>query len=322
TYHEAKLIDFYKFFAGVEGRRVLSHCSDTDIQQVAFRKDSTLILLFHNQSDVAGSIDLRMRGFNEVPRDIMIRRTGRSADFRPFFSEAPLNHLNQAIAIGGQESMALFITYDDGIPEQKILDEKIYYSRETSVQFTGAQTFSLSVPDAAPEYAILRVGLSRPASLAKEVEIRLNGTLLSSPVEDCADRITGDDYATTKIIKVDAALIQANNTVQVSFPDGKEGGVGAVVLRVGVEDASVAQIAQPNQFPVELFPNPSHTRLNVRTHPTETLMIYNQEGKLIRRLPATGELTSLDISNYPRGLYHLHLISETRLRSSTFKVSP
>ncbi len=322
NYQEAKLINFYKFFAGVEGRRILSHCPDTDIQHFAFRNDSTLILIFHNQSDVDGSIDLNLQNFSQVPQDIQIRRTGRNSDFRPFFSEAPLSDLNQVIAIGGQESIALFINYGDSIAEQRILDEKIYHSSETAVQFTGSRTFSIAVPDPAPEYAVLRVGLSRAGSLSKEVEIRLNGTLLSTPVEDCADRITGDDYATTKIIMVDAALIQANNTVQVSFPDGGEGGVGAVVLRVGVEDASVAQIEEEDTFPVQLFPNPSSTQINVRTHPTETLMIYNVEGRFMARQKATGELTQVDISQYPRGLYHLHLVSPARLRSSTFKVSP
>lgn len=57
------------------------------------------------------------------------------------------------------------------------------------------------------------------------------------PLEQCADRLTekGKDYATCKLVRLDPAALQKVNTIAVSFPDGKPGAVGAVVIRTAYQ---------------------------------------------------------------------------------------
>lgn len=50
-----------------------------------------------------------------------------------------------------------------------------------------------------------------------------------------AEYLDDEDYGSTKIVKIDPKLLMETNTVEISFPDGKSGGIGAVVLRVGAK---------------------------------------------------------------------------------------
>ncbi len=103
----------------------------------------------------------------------------------------------------------------------------------------GEAAVSVSVPDADRlDYAVLRVGVSRPEGSDYRVDIALNGTRVETVVENCAPRIETEKlgYASCKIIDVPVELVEAENTVAVSFPDGKPGSVGAVVIRAGVRE--------------------------------------------------------------------------------------
>jgi len=102
---------------------------------------------------------------------------------------------------------------------------------------TATTDFTVNVPDAEDAvYAELRVGISRPSSAGRAVAISLNGQELNVSEEDAAERIdNGKDYATCKIIRIPSGLIKTANTVAVTFPDGGEGAVGAVVIRAAFE---------------------------------------------------------------------------------------
>lgn len=306
TFHEAKLIHFYEYFKDVRGRRIISDCSDTDIQHFGFVEDNTLVLLFHNQSNVNGEIDINVLDFQKDAQNIRIRRLGKGEDFRPYLSEENISNLDDKIAIGSQESIVLFVEYASVIPEEKAYDEQIYYSKETAVEFNGAKTFSVQTPDLrGADYAILRVGLSRESSLPKTVEIFLNGVRLEVEVEDSAERMTSDYYKTTKIIKVNADLLKAENQVEVRFPDGGRGGVGAVVLRVGSDLAvSTKKLFTED---IKFYPNPTNNLIHVEAKPNAIVTILDIDGKVMYMEKATSSLEKIDVSSLTNGIYILHI---------------
>ena len=83
---ESKRVYFYEYFKDVESRRILSYCDDADVQHHAFVKDNTLILLFNNQSNVAGKIHIQIPESAGSVKSAMVRKLGRKPDFRPYFT--------------------------------------------------------------------------------------------------------------------------------------------------------------------------------------------------------------------------------------------
>jgi hypothetical protein len=90
--------------------------------------------------------------------------------------------------------------------------------------------------DAAAELAVavLRVGLTRKTESSPAAVITLNGKPLEVPLEDCAERLADGEYGVTKLVNLNVADLQAENTVKVSFPDGDDGVVGTVVIRAAI----------------------------------------------------------------------------------------
>lgn len=322
SWAEARLIDFYKYFKGVKGRRVESFTADTDIQHLSFVNDNTLIMLFHNQSNVAGNIDVEVMDMELPVQEITLRRLGRAIDFRPVLEEKSIPS-TQGIDIGAQESLVVFVTYASEITATQTIDELAYYSPATGVQFNGSKSFTLTIPEhKKASYGILRVGISRKASHSKEIEIKLNGKVLDVAIEDCADRITKSDgnYATTKIIKVEGTQLREENTVEVSFPDGKSGGVGAVAMRVGLmdhereEEPVVAALNGPS-FQFEVYPNPGEKKVTFKTDEAGTLQIVDMSGKRVWNQQLPNGQTTVQLDSLPSGNYVIQLIHKDGVNS-------
>lgn len=266
---ESGRVHFYEFFKDVNGRRILSFCDDNDIQHHAFVDDNKLILIFNNQSNVAGTIKLDIKQVPGQIKDIKARRYGRLPDFRPFLTEERLFQAD-SLEIKEREAIALFIEYDSPISQEEILNEMVHYGDQTGVQFSGSKDFTIEMPqfDEA-EYAILRVGIGLSGTASKNVNLSINGTLLESPVEDCADRLSDSDYGSTRMVRIDPSLLQAVNTVNVSFLDGQSGGVGATVIRAAYSSSDTLNDFDFNSYELTLFPHQEDS-LSVNFFPETT----------------------------------------------------
>lgn len=324
TFHEARLIDYYRFFSGVRGRRVVSHCNDTDIQHFAFVDKDQLILVFHNQSNVAGTINLNINDAWISKGNKSIRRLSRGSDFRPDFSEEKLN-ATTGITISGQESIVVFIDYLEEVREREIVNEVPYYSKETGTKFTGSKTFTVDIPDhSTARYATLRIGLSRSVDNGKEVDITFNGQKLNVPVEDCADRISGDsDYATTKIVRIDKSLLQTKNTIEVSFPDGKSGGVGAVVIRAALtlDNTPLGDLEVIEGKAMKVYPNPAAEIVQVKTGVKGIIELIGIDGKSVyNKAVQKADTVSVPLKGIVEGNYVIRFITSKGVKSSVLSI--
>ena len=228
------LLDFYRFFRGVDGRRVKTLCDDPDVQARAFVDGTALYLVLNNQSYRPESVELSGLA-GAVGQRVTLRRLGRNADFTGFYHERSVDTPAE-LELAGRESVLIVAELPgDASAEAQRVDERVFYA-DRITQPLATATFTFSAPtDTTIDYAQLRIGLERPVDAAKSPAVTLNGTALDVPLEDCADRMTNDkQYATTKLIPVDPALLKAENTVVVSFADGDAGHVGTVVLRAAV----------------------------------------------------------------------------------------
>ncbi len=233
TWHETDLVNFYKLFAEVKGRRVSSFCDDPDIQYNTFVDGENLYIVLNNLSTIDEKIKLNIANYNF--KSIEVKRHGRNSDFTPYFKESKVDELDDFV-LKSRESVVLKLTSTKEIIEKESIDIKPYYSNRVAqtISAGSSEKFEIIVPDYnKAKSAILRIGVGRASGLGHNIDVKLNGTKIEIPVENIADYLDEKDYGTTKIAKVDTRLLKKNNTVEISYPDGKSGGVGAVVLRVG-----------------------------------------------------------------------------------------
>jgi hypothetical protein len=234
-------IMFYRLFRDLKGHRVAASCSDPDLQARAFVDGQALFVVFNNLSNHPKDVKLAM------PRaaKAIIRRFGRNDDFTPYLTEESVE-LRGPLAVRGRESIVIKAELPQPLTPLRAINEVPCYGDRTAAAVTDGAMFTIKVPRARElRYATLRVGISRPPETGREVNVSLNGRTLVVPLEQCAERLVEDEYATCKIIDLPLDALQDLNTIRVSFPDGQKGAVGAVVIRAGFPATVPAKNKQP-----------------------------------------------------------------------------
>lgn len=227
---ESDMMDFFKFFRGVSGRRVKALCSDPDLQTRAFVNGNKLYLAVNNQSGTAESINLYGLG----ARTVEIRRFGRNADFTAAYSEETVAAPSELV-LAGREAVMIVADYSQPVKQQKSVNEVVCYGDKVA-QLMADASFTIKVPVAEDiDYAQLRIGLTRAPDASRSPIVTLNGKIIEVPLEDCADRFVDKEYAVTKLVYVNPADLREENIVSVSFADGTDGAVGSAVMRVAVQ---------------------------------------------------------------------------------------
>jgi hypothetical protein len=232
-WHETELINFYKLFTDVKGRRVESFCDNQSIQYNTFVDGKDLFIVINNLSTIDEQItfDIANQKFNNFE----VKRHGRNSDFTPYFKDSKIDNLD-GFVVKSRESVVLKLTSNEDIVAKENIDIKPYYSNKVAqtIDANSSEKFEIKVPEYKnAKSAILRIGVGRDSDMGHNIDVKLNGTKIEIPVENIADYLDGKDYGTTKIVKVTPSILKKDNVVEISFPDGKVGGVGAVVLRVG-----------------------------------------------------------------------------------------
>jgi hypothetical protein len=222
--------DFYELFRDVRGRRVATRCSDPDLQVRAFAEGKLLFVVINNLWTTAQPIDLDL----PAPAEFRVRRLGRNRDFTPYLVEDRVDSVPD-LTVQGRETLVITAEYEDVIPEDRRVNETPHYGDRIIAEANGEEKviFTVGGGDGSNlEYADLRIGFRRPAATDHRIHVLFNGEAVDLPVEDCAARLeTEDDFASMRTVRLAADLIRPVNTVTLSFPDGKGGTVGSVVLR-------------------------------------------------------------------------------------------
>ena len=225
------LLNFFRFFRGVEGRRVKTLSNDPDVQVRAFVSGSELFLIMNNLSRKTEWIDLKGLDVEKVT----LRRLGRNADFSGRYHEQSIS-LPKGLQLSGLETVLLHADFGEPIAEKRRIYETVCYGDKVVVPLADA-TFMVDVPTQKEiDYAQVRIGLTRGAGLDQTPIITINGKQVEVPLEDCADRLEDKEYATTKIFLVNVDDLRARNQVSITFPDNNEGAVGSVVIRAAIKD--------------------------------------------------------------------------------------
>ncbi len=220
---------FYRLFRDVQGFRVVATCPDPDLQVRAFADDATLFVVLNNPSNQRKSLRLDLPPM----AGLLIRRFGRKEDYTPYLTEEPLEWRG-TLALNARETVVIKAQAHCSLTPQRAVDERPCYGDRIATAVTGETSFTVKVPGPQKlQYATLRIGISRPPDAGHDVAVSLNGRALTVPLEQCAERLVEDEYATCKLMELPLDAVQETNTMRVSFPDGGKGAVGAVVIRAG-----------------------------------------------------------------------------------------
>ncbi|MBB6429358.1 hypothetical protein HNQ40_001164 [Algisphaera agarilytica] len=235
---ESRMVDFWKVFKDVDGRRVRGWSIDPDIQQQSFVDGDRLFIVLNNLAGVPQDVTLDIANADEV-QSYELRRLSRNEDFTPNYSEQSVESVD-ALTLAPQESVVVVATYAEPIVEAQRFEESVHYGDRSCVELTGqdSATFKVAVPDVEDaETVTLRIAVGRPHGTDRDLAVKFNGHAVTIPVEDSADRLDrkhkyADEYGALKRVRIPAEWLEAENAVEVSFPDGTGGGIGSVVLRV------------------------------------------------------------------------------------------
>lgn len=233
---ETSNTDFYKFFRGLRGRRVVVVGSDPDLQVAAFVDDRRLHVVVNNLSDAPHTLDLAI----PRPGRVDLRRYARGEDYCPTLTESEADSL-EGLTIAEREAIFLTANYDHPIPERGAVNEVPCYAEQIAVRPNTSEPARFVVetpPLDRLKYATLRIGVTRPPNTDHGLIVKFNRKRIEVPLEDAATRLDNGEteYASTKLVGIDRSLVREKNRIEVAFPDEAGGAIGSVVLRVGLQE--------------------------------------------------------------------------------------
>ena len=106
----------------------------------------------------------------------------------------------------------------------------------------------------------------------------------------------------------------ASRSTIVAFVAGSNTQILSVTQGNYSETAGINQVAVANL--IKIYPNPVNTHLNVQMNidliSDANLFVYDNQGKVIGKYHAEGELTSIDVSHLAAGDYFLQIVNEAK----------
>ncbi|MGJ8724484.1 MAG: beta-agarase [Roseibacillus sp.] len=221
-----ELQNFYRLFAGVDGRRVLSHSDDPDIACRSFVKDDQLFIIAHNFSEKSETLSLEL----PQPEKLTLRRLGRNPDLTLNYSEQPSESTSTPLA--PLETLIFIADYASPIQEKSHHNETVHYGDQvivdsgTPIQIPTPNTDQILT-------ATLRIGFTTPHEADKSLLVKINGKLLPDHLPDSITRNSNPKggYATTRVFPLDPKYLKADNTIEVSLAEGTPGKIGTATIR-------------------------------------------------------------------------------------------
>ena len=231
------VVFFYRLYRDLKGFRVASTCADPDIQVRALVDGTSLFVVLNNLSNLEKRLELTLP---ESAR-LVLRRFGPRQDMTPFLDESEPVSLN-GLTLKGRETILIKAESKAPFLPARTVNELSFYGDKTRVQAQQPARITVQVPDPKNvRSAQLRIGVSRPSNKGSNLKVVFNGKDLAVPQEGCAERLTDEkgEYASCKLIPLDPATLLKTNEVEVLFPDGNPGAIGAVVIRASYPSGMV-----------------------------------------------------------------------------------
>lgn len=226
------MFGFYQLWKEVRGNRIESNNTDPDVQTCAFSEGNTVFLCLKNLADKPKTLSLTS---SELPAEALVSRYYLAADKPVLETDVPVHNWQQT-DLRPNETAIFKLRFAGPIEFRQAVNERKFYSDKLTapIKANVDQEYQITAP-ATAQYATLRIGVSRPQTAERTPVVLFNGKPVEVPMEEAASsRETSNDYATTKLIKIEPGLLKTTNHITVTFPDDG-GAIGSVALLLGEE---------------------------------------------------------------------------------------
>lgn len=233
-----ELVHYYDLWADVNGARITTSATDPDIQVDAYAAGAKVYLILNNIVPEPRTLDL---GFLEAHGNTVqsvrakhLYWSGDKATGSVVYDDTTHAGALAQVKIEREAAMVLELTMADPVKLDATLTESKYFASTYRQPIHSGRTLPFIISDVAAEAqtAMLRVGIARAHALSKQPTVMMNGTAVIVPADIMGYEKDGRfQFFGTLLIPVPVELLQAENRVDVTFPDSG-GHISTVALKV------------------------------------------------------------------------------------------
>lgn len=270
-------IYFYELWRNVTGNRVDISTSDPDVQLQAFADGNKLYVALNNLDGANKTVNLNLVGGTNQVTNVRIKTLKIYDNANPVFSDNTQTTAPSSITLIPQETAMLEYTFSSAASYTNAIRSTKYYATAylQAISANTAIPFTFNGVTTGTGKATLRMAISRKHNVSKAPVVKVNGTTVAVPTNwKGYDQANREDFFGTIEIPVDMSLIQANNTVTVTFPDNG-GRVASMILQVEKYDNPVAA---NDSF---VFTNPPTTLPSATSYDFEVTYSASQSRDLV-----------------------------------------
>ncbi len=232
-----ELVKFYQLWAKVNGKRVDTKSSNLDTQVDSYVDGNKAYIVINNLHHEPRTLDLTVNGFGDANiESILIKHLHAENAGVPALDETTVTTPLDKIDIGKQATIILEYTFDKSLSFSEASEEKKYFATTYNKPINANQaiSFNINSVDVSSPFgeAILRLGMGRDHNKSLKPILSINGSNVEVP-----ENWRGNDQGGRDIffgvleIEVPYDLLQANNTITLTYPDSG-GRVSSIALQV------------------------------------------------------------------------------------------
>ena len=318
-------VHFYQLWANVRGQRADVKAANLDVLSDAYVDGNKAYVVLNNLAWEEKDVKLNLYGLTNVSADELMVKHYHLDDASPVFdNNAGLidtlfysgANIPSNFTIGAEATMVLEYTLSEDLVQDITSNETKYYATEYLKPIAANTAIDFQIQDvvtgAANGEAMLRLGLGRNHGRSLRPVVRVNGTRVEVPVDFRGDAQT-DRSSFFGVIEIEVPydVLQANNTIDITFPDGG-GFVSSVSLQVfefsGTvhrADDNTVSIPSATALGLRVYPNPvsDNVVFELGTDQAYDVSFFNVNGQLIGRQNIRGRRV-IDVTDWPAGVYH------------------
>lgn len=258
-----KRLDFYKLWSDVKGKRVKVESDNPDIQLNAFVDGNKAYVAVNTLADYWETVNLdfvnSLGTVTQVRQKRVVVRKNSAPTYEDVIVSAPSSHPMEP-----GETVVWEYTFSAPISFDNTYDTNHYYAPEHLVSINAGETntFTFNGVNVTGGTSVLRMSIGRAHGTSFQPTITVNG----QPVQINLNWAGGSQASRTEFfgvieIPVDNSLLNANNTVALTFPD-TGGRVASLVLQVN-NDSEVSTVNEGVTFSNVITALPSGTSYDV-----------------------------------------------------------
>lgn len=232
SFVETDLVDFYRYWKGINGNWLYHRSSDPDLRCHFLNDDRKLYVILSNLELEARTLNLK--GLEDVRVQSVTKRSLRTDGDGPVLSETELPSIQTQMTLHGGESVILMIeTQTFSQPVNKVLETR-YYAVDylKPIEANKPVQFSINKVRTGKGDARLRLSFGREHGTDRKPEVLLNNQPLEVPEDWAGDTQEGrTTFFGMLEIPVEMSQLRSSNTVTVTFPDSG-GKVACAILQV------------------------------------------------------------------------------------------